>query len=132
MIFLFSIIKKFSHGMKGSCLPFLPTNFYRKQNKNNMILAFVFYNFNPLWFLVIITANPLQCQFLFHVTFSFVYLFWKRFVEKVVSFFQDSFLFFLVVRCLLLRLLRLMKNYNSKKEDLEEEDQRQDERNVIL
>ena len=25
-----------------------------------------------------------------------------------------------------------MKNYNSKKEDLEEEDQRQDERNVIL
>ena len=25
-----------------------------------------------------------------------------------------------------------MKNYNSKREDLEEEDQRQDERNVIL
>jgi hypothetical protein len=25
-----------------------------------------------------------------------------------------------------------MKNYNSKEEDLEEEDQRQDERNVIL
>jgi len=40
--------------------------------------------------------------------------------------------------CLLLCLLFLwswsqrMKNYNSKKEDLEEEDQRQDERNVIL
>ena len=25
-----------------------------------------------------------------------------------------------------------MKNYNSKREDLEEEDQREDERNVIL
>ena len=31
-----------------------------------------------------------------------------------------------------MELLIEKKNYNSKKEDLEEEDQRQDERNVIL
>ena len=65
-------------------------------------------------------------------TASGIFRFHSSLVAGVVSFFQDSFLFFLVVRCLLLRLLRLMKNYNSKKEDLEEEDQRQDERNVIL
>ena len=28
--------------------------------------------------------------------------------------------------------IKISRNYNSKKEDLEEEDQRQDERNVIL
>ena len=33
---------------------------------------------------------------------------------------------------LFMELLIEKKNYNSKKEDLEEEDQRQDERNVIL
>ena len=30
------------------------------------------------------------------------------------------------------KILIISRNYNSKKEDLEEEDQRQDERNVIL
>ena len=66
---------------------------------------------------------------------------------KVVDLIFNVFIFLFLSVGLLSRLLsfslelwiifhfqkiKRMKNYNSKKEDLEEEDQRQDERNVIL
>jgi len=44
---------------------------------------------------------------------------------------EASIIVFII--CILgLDVVGWMKNYNSKREDLEEEDQRQDERNVIL
>ena len=57
--------------------------------------------------------------------------------EQNVSYLQNgtsyAWIIFSIIICILgLDVVGWMKNYNSKREDLEEEDQRQDERNVIL